>query len=223
MVASPQPDDYEAEIARIWQAIANLTGKDLSSAVIGAGGLTVRQGGSITMQGGNFSLADPAGDSLVANDQAAGWGIASPQIPVALFSAGGVQNGGTIFATQFTAQINGSYYTMYRGGVPIVAPKLRFGVGWTGTAGGGGAWRVQWYTSPPGAGIPNPTGGTVMASGTIPVASPGRLDESYLWPSNTFGQVVYLSFEAMANAGTPGTDWTAAYPTYCYATGTNGA
>lgn len=223
MVASPKKQDVLSMLAEVKQSLIALGNKTFFSIVIGSGGITVKGGGGITVAGGNLSLADPAGDELLQNDQIAGWGLTSPNMAMGIFPAPATTSSGLASPASFTAKIDGNYYTNARGGVPINHPKIRFGIGYTSTAGASGAWRVQWYTSIPGAAIPNPTGGTLMASGIIALGTSARVDASYRWPSNMYGQIIYLSFEAEISTGTPGTDFVSAYPTYCYGTGVNGA
>lgn len=78
-----------------------------------------------------------------------------------------------------------------------------------------GNFRIQWYTYHPSNGA-NPTGGTLMhtsatSTGGVPIIESG----SYVWPEDTRGELVYVSFEVRMVTGVVG-NWMAVILHYLY-------
>jgi hypothetical protein len=73
---------------------------------------------------------------------------------------------------------------------------------------------VQWFSTYPGNGA-NPAGGTLMASGAGGTGG----DFSYTWPSDMFGQLVYIAYLPRLQSGSPAGSWTDCMPKYFYGTG----
>lgn len=194
-----------AALERKVDAIAN---KTLYSASIGAGGLTVGQGGSITMDGGNFSLADPAGDDLVSNDTVAGWGLNQPNITTPFYQL-------NLDAALQTSNRDNTLYLKYFGAHVINHPKVNFGVELVlSSSTGTGSWAMEWWAAPP----LTVGSGTRMGSGG-PVTFGQLFQGSYAWPSNMFGQLVFVGFEvALSSTATAG-DWAGVSPYYFYGHG----
>lgn len=210
MVASPQPQDIGAEFARIWQAINNLSGKDLGSAVITSGGVTIKGGTLDVIVGGvdKFHIGtdgtvvrDQANNIVLSDDATAGWGYTQPNIQYALYPNLLTYN---IQSFYTTGALN-VWQDLFQGNLIINNPKLV--LAYTVGVGSNGAlvtanFRAQ-VTLPGG-------GGTVVISpgDSISTSAAGFTHHdtslTYTWPSDIFGQQVLLELQGQFTAGTTG-------------------
>lgn len=208
MVATPQDQSILARLDRIEKALANVTSKTLYAAAIGQGGITVQQGGSITMKGGNFSLADSTGDILVQNDTVTGWGLNQPNLSTPFSQVN------TDAAIQ-NPNRDGLYYLLFYARHIINHPKVSFGGDLLLSSSTGNiSWAVEWWTSPP---LTIGTG-TVMTSGG-PFSVSTLVNGNYTWPSNMFGQLVYVGYSCALSVSATAGDWASIVPTYFYGHG----
>ena len=188
-------------IAALEATVKNLTNKTLNS-------VNVSQGGSVTMNGGNFSLADPAGDVLVSNDQVTGWGLNQPNLSTPFSQVN------TDAAIQNANRDNNQYVLFYARHI-INHPKVTFGgdlllSSSTGTT----SWAVYWWTSTP---LTIGTG-TLMASGG-PFSGSALVTGNYTWPTNKFGQLVWIGFTCSLSTSATAGDWASNVPTHFYGHG----
>lgn len=89
MVAGPQDNSLPARVARLEQALANLSSKTLFSASVGAGGIAINNGGKITIgPGGSIKLpaggtiTDAVGDIIFSADSLSGQRLSTPFLSV---------------------------------------------------------------------------------------------------------------------------------------------
>lgn len=154
----------------------------------------------------DVTIRDAAGDEVFSNESSQGWGITQPNLATAFYPV-------NTDSTLQTATADGNYYAKLVAGHIINHPIVYFGVR-SIQSGGAGRWAVEWFTVYPGSG-PSPAGATVMAEGASNISS----DFSYTWPSNMFGQRVYVAFMPRLNSGSPGGSWTDCVPKYFYGAG----
>lgn len=142
MVAGPQDNSLPARVARLEQALTNLTSKTLFSASIGSGGLTINNGGGITVNGGKIvigpggsiqlpaggTITDAVGNILFSADSLTGQRLSTPFLAIPMvpkWTGGALQtNTGvgdyTIPASSVTAET-----TMWQGFIPqVLHPKI---------------------------------------------------------------------------------------------------
>lgn len=157
------------------------------------------------------AIRDEAGDVIIADDNVTGWGLTQPnlEVPFIQFNSDA--------ATQNNVR-DGVFRINYYIGHIINHPKLSFGASVQISNPGGGAtlgWRTCWYPSIP---LSSPT---VMgtATGLTGGAGAGYLENAtYTWPTNMFGQLIYLTYESSISGGASG-DWVSAAPSYFYCHG----
>lgn len=160
-----------------------------------------------------ITMRDSAGDIIMQNDTVSGWGYAHPNVTYAMYPFN------SFAATQITSA---GFQTTYRGAITINLPRLNWSFlaeAQTGTAGNvSGDFRVAWNTTGNGLDPMTQMGSTQ----TIP-AAPGyrsqRFNDTYLWPSNMYGQVVFLFFQASQTAGVGGGSWIANTPNHIVGAG----
>lgn len=210
MVAGPQDNSLPARVARLEQALTNLTSKTLFSASIGTGGLLVN-GGSLDVTVGGINkfhtgsdqtvIRDQAGDIVISDDPTAGWGYTQPNIQYALYPNMLTYN---IQSFYTTGALN-VWQDLFQGNIIVNNPKLV--LAYTVGVGSNGAlvtvnYRAQ-VTLPGG-------GGTVVISpaDSISTSAAGFTQHNasltYNWPSNIFGQQVLLELQGQFTAGTTG-------------------
>lgn len=193
-----------------------VTGKGLLLESGLGGKLEVKDAGNVTrlmVRHEEVTIRDSLGNEVFANNTTSDWGITQPNLSSAFYPIGSdaaVQNNNT----------NGQFFPRYLSGHVINHARVNFGIV-TQISGGGavGSHRVRWYLGHPGNGG-NPAGGTLMAQRTGMAGNLSYIDNYfYDWPSNMFGQVVFIAYEVALTAGVNGSDWISATPSHFYGSG----
>lgn len=179
------------------------------------GKLEVKDGGNVTRliaRHDEVTIRDSTGNEVFSNTTASDWGITQPNLQSAFYPV----NSDT--ATQNNT-VDSAYYAKYLSGHIINHARVNFGVVCSVSGGGAtGKYRVRWYTGHPGNGG-NPSGGTLMAERTG-IAQGSYIDGyTYDWPSNMFGQLVYIAYEVGLTSGVGGSDWVSATPSHFFGQG----
>jgi hypothetical protein len=154
----------------------------------------------------DVTIRDSAGNEVFSNENTSGWGITQPNLQTAFYPTNSD-------AALQTGTADSNYYPKLVAGHIINHPTIKFGVRST-TSGGTGLWKVSWFVNYP-SNVANPSGETIMASGS----SNTNTSQSYTFPSDMFGQRIFIAYLARLNSGAPGGSWTDCMPTYFYGTG----
>lgn len=156
-------------------------------------------------------IRDSAGDVIMANDTTSGWGYAVPNVVYPMYPNNSSP------ATQITTA---GFQTTYIGAIVVNCPRLNIGMLVESSGGAGGATcqaYPAWGLSPLVGGTWNQVGPTQSVSGTGYQFT--RVGTTLLWPSNMFGQTVWLRMYANLSAGAGGGNWVSCTPTYLYGAG----
>lgn len=134
MVASPQSQEPEARLQRVERDMDNLKRKTLYSAVIGQGGLTIRDGGVINMPLGG-SIRDAQGHIIFSADRSTGQRLSTPFLAVPLTAmwdgedGAAFRTGGSTGGYAFQAQHCTTETTLWRGLIPqVVHPRVFYDI-----------------------------------------------------------------------------------------------
>lgn len=160
----------------------------------------------------DVTIRDGSGNEVFSNESSQKWGITQPNLQTSFYP----RNSDTALQNN-TA--DGAYYVKLVAGHIINHPVVKFGVRAVHSNGDSTAGRfaVEWWpfdAGYPGSG-PSPAGYTLMAEG--PTQTTAHF--SYTWPSNMFGQLVYIAYLTRLNSGQAADRWTHALPIYFYGTG----
>jgi hypothetical protein len=142
MVATPAPQDDASRLARLEALVANLIRKNLFSAVIGAGGITVNGGGGITVNGGKIvigpggsiqlpaggTINDAVGNILFSADSLTGQRLSTPFLAIPMipkWTGGALQTNTAVGDYTIPASSVTSETTLWQGFVPqVLHPKM---------------------------------------------------------------------------------------------------
>lgn len=217
-VPSSQPDrGIAALIADLKRRLDEQDRKTLGSVAVSLGNNRFLSVHTDPVTGvAQIEISDSAGNVLVANDVIAGWGLGSPSFPFPVYSTQAMFLQNSSILSTWTA--------WYTGSNTINNPRLN--ISYTaslGVAAAPGSSATASYrvtaTLPGGSPVViNPTADTLTNS--VAGSEVHHVTSfTYDWPTDVFGQVVFLSLESELTAQAGGDSGARIFPAYCWGGG----
>ena len=160
-----------------------------------AGYLAVTDSGAVQRlhaSSADVTIRDANNNAVFSNVTSSGWGITKPDLPYSMYP--------NIPWEAVMVEFNGSsYQTLWLMRIPVNHPKLAYGIYSDAVFGGFGQTHFRWSTTAP-ADF-DPSGTLIYDSGAMSPPTVKRDTGTYNWPSDMFGDQVYLFLTARMTSG----------------------
>lgn len=158
----------------------------------------------------HIQIRDSAGNVILANDTVAGWGYSAPNTMYPMYPNN---------SSAATQQTTAGQATTYIGRIRVNCPKLTVGALAESSGGGGSAggdYKIMYS-------LPATPNTLIQIGATASLTGVGYqyfyYERTVIFPSNLFGQLIWLQLQCGMTSGVGAGNWVANTPSYVFGSG----